>query len=272
MQSFISPDGTRLAYRDEGAGPALLCLAGLTRNSSDFDFLAPHLHGIRMIRMDYRGRGASDWADPRTYTINQESQDALALLDHLDIERAAILGTSRGGLIAMTLAAVAKDRLTGVCLNDIGPEIAPEGIAAINAYLGRPPPYKTFEQAAADRANMPGFANVPAQRWHDEVRHLFKQTADGLELNYDPRLREAFEGAGTQPLPDLWPLFKALEGLPLALIRGKNSNILTVATATRMRRRRRDMEFADVPDRGHVPFLDEPESLAVIHRWLEHLK
>ncbi len=121
MKHYLSTDGLTLAYRDEGEGLPVIALAGLTRNSDDFNFVAPHLHGIRLIRPDYRGRGASDWAPYVTYTIEVELMDVLHLMDHLGLKRAAILGTSRGGLIAMGLATVVKDRLLGVCLNDIGP-------------------------------------------------------------------------------------------------------------------------------------------------------
>ncbi len=274
MRFFESSDGVRLAFRDTGngrAGPALLCLSGLTRNSADFDFVAPHLKGVRLIRMDYRGRGASAWADPASYTVAREAQDALELLDHLGIGRAAILGTSRGGLIAMTLAAMARPRLSGVILNDIGPEIAPEGLASIRGYIGRPPPWKTLAEAEAARAALPGFEGVPARRWQAEVRNLYEETPEGLKLRYDPALAEAFAGADAAALPDLWPLFDALEGLPLGLIRGANSGILARKTAAEMRARRPDMAFAEVPGRGHVPFLDEPEALAVIGRVLEEV-
>ncbi len=276
MRFFTASDGVRLAYRDAGAGPVFLCLAGLTRNGSDFDFLAPHLPPLRLIRPDYRGRGASARAAPDSYTIPREAQDVIELLDHLGIERAAILGTSRGGLIAMTLAATAPRRLSGVVLNDIGPEIAPEGLALIDSYLGRPPPWKTLDEAARARASLPGFANVPPARWQAEVRHLFKETPQGLALRYDPALRIAFEAAAQaghdQPPPDLWPLFDALAGLPLGLIRAQNSNILSPETAAEMRRRRPDMQFAQAPDRGHVPFLDEPGSLALINSFLERIQ
>jgi pimeloyl-ACP methyl ester carboxylesterase len=130
MPHYDSADGLRLAYRDEGDGRPLICLAGLTRNATDFDYLAAHLDGVRLIRPDYRGRGASAWADPATYTVPVEAGDVLRLMDHLGLDKAAV--TSRGGLIAMTLAALAKDRLTGVCLNDIGPEIAAPGLRRSN--------------------------------------------------------------------------------------------------------------------------------------------
>lgn len=272
---FTAPDGTGLHVTDEGPrdGLPLLCLAGLTRNGSDFDYVAPHLADVRLIRMDYRGRGRSDRADPATYQIPVEAADVLALLDHLGLARVAVLGTSRGGLIAMLLAAIAKERLMGVCLNDIGPEIAPEGLAAIAGFIGRPPGFATLEAAAEARAAlMAGFEDVPMQRWRAEAARHYVQGPDGLSNTYDPRLREAFLAALEAPAADLWPLFDALAGLPVALIRGANSDLLTRATVAEMRRRRPDMILAEVPDRGHVPFLDEPEALAAIRDWLGRLR
>jgi len=268
--SFTAADGVRLVYDDEGAGPPILCLAGLTRSARDFDYLLPHLAGARVIRPDYRGRGRSDHADPASYTVPVEAGDVLALMDHLGLKRAAIIGTSRGGLIAMVLALAAKDRLAGVCLNDIGPEIAPEGMAVIRSYVGIAPKEKTLAEAAAMRAALqPGFEGVPYSRWAEEVAHHYVETPDGLALRYDPRLREPVLAAADGPAPDLWPAFDALAGLPVALIRGENSNILSRKTTAEMRRRRPDMIFAEVPGRGHVPFLDEPEALAAIAAWRE---
>ncbi|MGB1035026.1 MAG: alpha/beta fold hydrolase, partial [Primorskyibacter sp.] len=123
MPYVTTTDGLSLYYTDTGSGIPVLCLSGLTRDHRDFSYVAPYLappnrDGLRMICMDYRGRGKSDWTDPATYTIPQEAQDAVTLMDHLGIDKAAILGTSRGGLIAMGLAAGARDRLLGVALND----------------------------------------------------------------------------------------------------------------------------------------------------------
>ncbi|MFN4171115.1 MAG: alpha/beta fold hydrolase [Pseudorhodobacter sp.] len=270
---FTASDGASLAYREEGAGAPILCLAGLTRTMADFDYMIPHLPPCRVIRMDYRGRGASDRTGAATYTVPQEARDALDLLDHLGVARAAVLGTSRGGLIAMMLAAVAKDRLAGICLNDIGPEIARPGLERIMDYVGRNPRVKTHaELAEALPRNMPGFHNVPPDRWLAEARLHYDATPDGLRITYDPALREAFLAAFNGSEVDLWPLFDACAGLPLALIRGANSDLLTPATATEMRRRRPDMIFAEVPDRAHIPFLDEPESLAVLRGFLDKVR
>lgn len=141
-QFFTTKDGAKLAYSDEGAGLPLLCLAGLTRTMADFNYLRPHLPPpqsgqLRLIRMDYRGRGASDWTGH--YTVLREAQDALELLDHLGVAQVAVLGTSRGGLIGMALAAMAKPRLLGLRLNDVGPVIERAGLERIFDYIGRNP-------------------------------------------------------------------------------------------------------------------------------------
>ena len=272
MQKFQTFDGISLAYSDEGAGLPVLCLAGLTRNGSDFDYVVPYLADVRLIRLDYRGRGQSDWADPATYTPAVEGRDALALLDHLGLGKAAILGTSRGGIIAMLLAASAKDRLLGVCLNDIGPVVESEGLEVIRSYIGRNPVAKSIGDLAAARARlMTDFANVPESRWQQEVQRHFSVGVDGFSINYDPDLAKIFDTPDPEASPepaDFWPFFDALEGLPLALIRGANSNLLSRATAQEMRHRRPDMGFCEVADRGPVPFLDEAEALAVIRAWV----
>jgi pimeloyl-ACP methyl ester carboxylesterase len=273
LQHFTAPDGARLAYRDEGEGLPVLCLAGLTRAGTDFDFLAPHLPGLRVIRADYRGRGGSEWTGAATYTVPQEAKDALDLLDHLGIEQAAIIGTSRGGLIAMMLAATAHDRLLGICFNDIGPVIERAGLEKIFDYVGRNPAAKTMDDLVARMPRtMPGFANVPESRWRAFAERLYAETENGLHIRYDPELRTSFLAAFEGPEVDLWPLFDACAGLPLGLIRGANSDLLSPASAAEMRRRRPDMVFAEVPDRAHVPFLDEPESLAAIRNWLELMR
>lgn len=270
--TFLAEDGARLAFRDEGEGLPLLCLPGLTRTMADFDYLRPHLPPLRLIRMDYRGRGDSARTGAATYTVPQESRDALALLDHLGVEKAAILGTSRGGLIGMALGAVARARVLGLCLNDVGPEIAHDGLTRIFDYVGRNPAGRTYQGFADRLAQSPGFDGVPMDRWLAEAKKHAIETPEGLRLRYDPALREAFLAAFDGPPVDMWPLFDALAGLPLALIRGANSDLLSAETAQKMRDRRPDMAFAEVPGRAHIPFLDEPEALSLIHAFLRGLQ
>lgn len=274
MPRFTTFDGLSLHYSDEGEGFPLLCLSGLTRPLQDFDYLAPHLPPLRLIRMDYRGRGQSDWAaDSKSYTAQTEAKDALSLLDSLGIEQAAILGTSRGGLIGMLLAATAKHRVLGLALNDIGPVVEQSGIDRIIDHLGRNPAAKTHaELAAALPRHNPGFENVPAERWLNEAELHYRQTQEGLKIIYDPALREAFLADFSGPPKNLWPYFDACDGLPLALIWGMNSDLLSKDTVDEMCRRRPDMILGKVPDRAHIPFLDEPESISTVLAWLETMR
>lgn len=274
MTMVETDDGLRLSYDDQGHGPAVILLAGLTRNRADFGFLAPYLERYRVIGLDARGRGASEPDPMRGYTIAREAQDVIALLDHLALERVTVIGTSRGGLVAMMLAALQPERLCGVVLNDIGPVIAAPGLARIMDYVGQRPPWGTLDEAAlalAD-AHKDAFPDVPLERWHQQARAQFAEGVTGLELRYDPALRDALlEQAAAHPAPhDLWPLYDALATLPLAVIRGANSDILAPETLAEMRVRKPDLICAEVPNRGHVPFLDEAPSLAAIRQLLEY--
>lgn len=273
MSFFTTTDGKRLHYEVDGDGPPLLCLAGLTRTGRDFSFLAPHVADLRMITMDYRGRGESDHDDDfMNYNVLREGHDAIELLDHLGLDKVTVLGTSRGGLVAMALAASHPERLAGVILNDIGPVLGARGIARIMDYVGKKPKAKTLDQAAADlkAAMEPEFPGVPLSTWRKQAEYQYRQTETGLALRYDANLHKALlEQAATEAIPDMWMFFEALRDLPLGVLRGANSDILTHDTLMEMHRRHPGMISAEVPDRGHVPFLDEPESLAVIRQILE---
>lgn len=274
MAQFTTSDGLSLYYEDEGEGLPILCLPGLTRSTADFDDVTPHLAGNRLIKMDYRGRGQSDY-DPnwQNYSLPIEGRDVLELMAHLGLNQVAILGTSRGGLIAMGLAATAKQHLLGVALNDIGPHIDPKGIDFIMMYLGRNPAAKTHAEMAAALAHVfTDFDDVPQERWLREAEKNYTQTADGLVIRYDPKLRDAVKASRTETLPDLWPFFDALADLPLACIRGANSGLFTSDTLTEMQRRRPDMITAVVPGRGHVPFLNEPEAITALQTWVEKMQ
>ncbi|NNE51109.1 MAG: alpha/beta hydrolase [Sulfitobacter sp.] len=275
MATFQSSDGLNLYYEDEGEGLPILCLPGLTRTTADFDDVTPHLAGNRLIKMEYRGRNRSDF-DPnwQNYSLPVEGRDVLELLAHLGLEQAAILGTSRGGMIGMGLAAMAKKHLLGVALNDVGPDLDPKGIEFIMVYLGRNPAARTYEEAAAALAHVFAgqFPGVPDEIWLREARRNYTQSDEGLQITYDPKLRDAIELTRGAPLPDLWPFFDAMAGLPLACIRGANSYLLKPETLAKMQERRPDMITAVVPDRGHVPFLNEPEAVTALQAWVEQMK
>ncbi|MCY3984418.1 MAG: alpha/beta hydrolase [Roseovarius sp.] len=274
MPEYKTSDGLTLHYMDDNDGPAVLMLAGLTRNSADFNFLIPHLPEYRLIRLDYRGRGLSDYHDDfTTYNVKREARDAIELLDHLELEKTCVIGTSRGGLIAMLLSAICNYRLNGIVMNDIGPQIEPEGLFSIMEYIGKIPPFDNLDDAAlALQANWAdGFPDVPLSRWRRQAEHMWHEKPEGgIGLRYDPRLRDVFSmqvKSGEEA--DLWPMFDTMREIPLASIRGENSDLFSAATQSKMRERHPEMITAVVPNRGHVPFLDEPESVSAIRKLLE---
>ncbi|QQA43484.1 alpha/beta fold hydrolase [Pelagovum pacificum] len=272
MPRFTTSDGLSLHYTAEGAGPPVLCLAGLTRNADDFAYLARALPEYRLIRLDYRGRGRSDRAaDFESYTVEREGQDAIELLDHLDLGTVPLIGTSRGGLIGMTLAQSNGDRLSAIVLNDIGPVIEHEGLANIMTYLGRRPDLPDLEAGAQHlmEVNADTFPGVPLERWREEAAARWTETPDGLDLRYDPRLRDALEQGSGSGLYDPWVAIGGLIERPVGIIRGENSDILSEATVTEMVARIPDSRAVTLADRGHVPFLDEPEAVDLIRSTLE---
>jgi len=278
-RNFGAPDGRRLAYQDTGGeGPAVLCLPGLTRNARDFTGLAAHLaqdpNGrYRVLRLDSRGRGMSEWADDPVaeYTVPVEAGDALALLDHLEVARAAIIGTSRGGILGMMIGATAPGRLSCLVLNDVGPVIEPRGLDNIMGYLGVEPEAESFEAMAAalERAMGAAFPDLSALQWLGFARTIYRDQGGRPRLSYDARLRDAVEAAIQSAPADLWPLFDALAGLPILAVRGENSDILSAETLAEMARRRPDMAQVTVANRGHAPFLDEPAAVAAIDEFLK---
>jgi pimeloyl-ACP methyl ester carboxylesterase len=256
--------------------PAVLCLPGLTRNSRDFEALAPHLASrYRVVCPDLRGRGFSardpQWQNyhPGTYLA-----DLQRLLHELELERVAIIGTSLGGLLGMMLGATSPERVAGLVLNDIGPEIDPRGIERIKSYTGMLPPVRTWEDALAQLRTTYGNAwpGLSDETWSTLVRRSYRADASGAPvLDCDPRVGDALRAAPAVP-GGLWPVFARLHSIPMLVIHGALSDILSVGTLERMQREKPDLERLTVGNRGHVPLLDEPEALAAIDRFLARLR
>jgi pimeloyl-ACP methyl ester carboxylesterase len=274
-------DGTRLYADDRGPLASLLtpvvCLPGLTRNSRDFEPVFDLLEGRRrVVAMDLRGRGRSDRAsDPSTYTPTTELQDVLTVLDHLQLERVALIGTSRGGIIGMAMAAVAKQRLVGLLLNDIGGQIEAASLQRIAERTGLPVHYANWDEAAEGFARSAvGFAPLPHEVWLKVVKRIYHESGVGIVENHDLALAKTLsppEKIAAGKPAELWPLVPGLTGLPLALLRGEGSDLLSVATVERMQAMLPDIRVTKIPGRGHVPFLDEAESIAAIEDWLSQI-
>jgi len=275
---WTSRDGLRLHYRDypgPGDRPPLLLLHGLTRNCRDFeDVAARHAGDWRVLAVDFRGRGLSD-PDPNSanYQPRTYAMDALQLLDELGVEQAVFLGTSLGGLVTMVAATVQPERIAGALLNDIGPEIVPDGIERIRTYVGKPALFRDWEDAAAQLRARSGdvHPSYGEAEWLRFARRIARQTERGVEFDYDMRIAEPFEAGETGAIADGWPFYRALAGRPVLVLRGETSDLLSNSTLERMASEIPDVEVVTVPNVGHAPDLGEPEAVAAIDRLLDRV-
>jgi pimeloyl-ACP methyl ester carboxylesterase len=276
---YAAPDGLRLHARVYGetnsAAWPVVCLSGLTRNARDFHELALYLSSRpqqprKVIAFDYRGRGQSAYdPDIGHYNVGMEAGDILAGLAMLDIEEAAFIGTSRGGLIIHVLGALRPAVLKAIVLNDIGPVIEAAGLAHIQTYLDpAPKPKSRAEAIDAQRGTHGGdFPALAAADWERMVSALYRETDQGLLPDFDPTLVETLARLDfSKPLPDLWPQFEALAAIPMLAIRGANSKLLSAQTLKEMGARHPGMEAITVHGQGHAPFLETgnlPDAIAV---------
>jgi len=284
--TFISaPDGLRLHARCYGArsAPALpvVCLPGLARTAEDFDALGQALASDeslprRVIALDYRGRGQSEYdRDPANYNFQVELADLLAVMAALDATPAILIGTSRGGILAMLLAAVRPTAIAGVVLNDIGPVIEPKGLMRIKGYVGKLPQPRSFEEGAEILRRLfdAQFPKLGPDDWLASARRTFRQENGALVPTYDVKLATTLEGVDFEkPFPPLWSQFDALKDRPMMVIRGANSDILSPSTVEAMRTRRATLETIEVPDQGHAPLLADVDTIARIAEFAARCK
>jgi pimeloyl-ACP methyl ester carboxylesterase len=222
--------------------------------------------------MDYRGRGRSDYdRDPRNYSLAVELGDVLAVLTALGVEPAVFVGTSRGGILAMLLAVARPGAIAGVVLNDIGPVIETRGLARIKSYVGKLPQPKSYQEGADILRDLfeVQFPKLSLADWTAFARRTFNERDGRLLPNYDVELAKTLDGIELErPLPGLWKEFDALARLPVMVIRGANSDILSTATVSAMVARRPGIEISEIPDQGHAPFLAEDETIRRIHSFI----
>lgn len=275
---ITAQDGLSLYVRDYGdalsSAPPVLCLGGISRNARDFEALAPHLAGKRrVVCPDYRGRGRSDYdSDWRNYQPIVYLRDVLDILTALDLHRVVVIGTSMGGLLAMALASARPGALSAVVLNDIGPEIDPAGIARIKKYMGA-------DGGQADWDGAIGFLQGSYQnqfmtsrdQWLSFAKRIYREeTGGGLVYDFDPAILKQLTSAPSGPMTH-WPAFRALSRFPVLAIRGDLSDILSQQTFDRMAEENPDLIRVTLPGVGHVPLLDEAQSVSAIDDFLDRL-
>ena len=268
-----SADGVKLHYRDHDGDrdrPPILCIPGLTRNARDFEPVADRFAGDwRVISIDLRGRGGSAFdPDPANYKPMVYVADILKLLDQLGIADAVFVGTSLGGLCTMALALTDRERIAGALLNDIGPVVDMAGIDRIASYVGKDARFEGWDEAIAQvvARNLDVYPDYTRPEWERFVRRMAREDGDAVVFDYDMRIVDNFERAATAP--EIWPLYQALDGRPVTILRGELSDLLSAEVAERMASAIDDAELVTVPRVGHAPSFDEPESIAALERLL----
>jgi pimeloyl-ACP methyl ester carboxylesterase len=255
----------------------VVCLPGLSRTAADFEVLANALSSDltaprRVLALDYRGRGLSEYdRDPANYTVSVELADLLAVLVACDVGPAVFIGTSRGGILAMLLSGARPTAIAGVVLNDIGPVVETEGLMRIKGYVGKMPQPRTFEEGAEILRRLfdAQFPKLTDADWLAAANRAWHEDKEGLVPTYDVKLTQALATVDPErPLPSLWAQFDGLAHVPVMVIRGANSDILSPVTVAEMRARRRSLDVIEVPDQGHAPLLIEPDIIERIARFI----
>jgi len=277
---FTARDGLKLHARRYPAsgtarGRSVLCLPGLTRNGRDFHDLAGALsrhpsNSRTVYTFDYRGRGLSEHdPDWRHYTVTTEMLDVLDFMTLAGLSDAAVIGTSRGGLLAMLMAVLRPSAIGAAVLNDIGPVIEREGLARIVAYVGRVPLPANWDEATqlVQEMNRRQFNAVPPEQWEEIARQVFNDDNGLPATSYDPNLAKAIS-VMDGPTPELWPQFSALAHVPVLAIRGENSDILSQKTLEEMQARHPRLAAFTVRGQGHAPLLKDATSIGTIAAFL----
>ncbi|MBP1850848.1 alpha/beta fold hydrolase [Rhizobium halophytocola] len=282
---FKTEDGLKIharLYGDDGAAQTIICLPGLTRNGRDFDKLARRLiagetRNVRVITIDSRGRGLSDQdTDESRYTLPVETGDVLSVCAELGIGKAIFIGTSRGGLVLHLIAALQPDLLGAVILNDIGPVIDIEGLRHIQDYLTRERlPPKTWSDAMASQKadHAAAFPALADDDWLELSTALYREIDGDIRPDYDPVIAEQMAAVDlSKPGRDLWPEFDGFGSIPMMVIRGENSTLLSEATVKAMAERHPGLECVTASGQGHPPLLHLEEIAAPIERFLQGVK
>jgi pimeloyl-ACP methyl ester carboxylesterase len=279
---IATEDGPRVYARDYAADAnhrlPVVCLHGLTRNSADFEAVAPRIAtlGRRVIAIDARGRGKSDNdPDPARYRPDTYVGDVIRVLDTLNVPRAVFLGTSMGGIMTMLTAVVAPTRIASAILNDVGPVVDPKGIARIASYVGKSGPFGSWAElvSAVKTSQGPMFPHGDDAFWRTFAQRVARERDDGsIEFAYDPAIAQVFTTPPTAPPPSMMPLFEALARVPLLVLRGATSDILSAGGVDAMRQVKPDLVYAEVPEIGHAPTLEEHEAWDAIAKFLSNVE
>ena len=279
--TYQSADGLSLYARDypcQGTERGvILCMHGLTRNSADFDPVVPTLTPhYRVIAADQRGRGRSAHdPNPENYHPGTYVADMFCLLDSLSLEKVILFGTSMGGLMATMMKAAQPKRFSAIIINDICPDIAPQGLARIMGYVGASGEFANWQEAIDElkRLNSTVFPQMDESGWQKFAERIFVPSeSGGLKFNYDPNIQQALKASPDNASPpDLWPLFQGAGETPLMLIHGEISDLLVDEGVAKFKKLVPHLHYLKVAGVGHAPLLDEPEVAGALKSFLASL-
>lgn len=276
---YTVDDGLTLYARDYNASSSstvLLCLHGLSRNSADFEPLCESLSGhYRIISVDQRGRGLSQWDENSSrYQLPNYVEDMWQLLDQLDVNRVVVIGTSMGGLMGMLMAAQKPERIQGLVINDVGPEVDPRGLARIMGYVGKTVSIENWDDAAAQTQsiNQVCFPNFTQAQWQAMARRTYRENDLGVPVpNYDPQISAPIQSDESAAVPpDLWPMFESI-AVPMLTLRGSLSDLMSGDCLQKMAKLKPQMQWAEIDDVGHAPVLDEPQAVSAIENFINQV-
>lgn len=269
---FLSVRGLRLHYLDWGnhGAPPLVCVHGYTSSAQAFNAPARQLlERFHVIVPDVRGHGESAWSPEGAYQYRDQAADLAAIAEQLGLTRFSLIGTSMGGIIAMTYAGEHSERLARLIINDIGPD-AETGSQRITQMVGsRPDEFATLEDAVAYRRQMsPIVAGRSLEDQEELALGVLRRRADGRWVwKMDPQYVQQRVAQGPPVRPPLWPVLQRLSCATL-VVWGEDSDVLSEPQARRMVETLPKGQLVSVPGVGHAPTLVEPVALAALGRFL----
>jgi pimeloyl-ACP methyl ester carboxylesterase len=265
----------RMAYLEWGdreTSKVLICAHGLTRCARDLDRLAAEMvrHGYRVVCPDVAGRGDSEWLkNPMEYALPTYANDMVTLIARLDVETVHWVGTSLGGLVGMTLAAMPGSPVTKLVLNDVGAVLTAVSLDRIGSYLGKWPPLSTLDAAEQYvRSISTTFGPHTDAEWRFLTQHVVRKNPDGsLRMHYDPAIAVPFNAELPHRDVELWGLYDAIR-CPTLVLRGEQSDLLTREAAKQMTSRGPRAKVVEIPGVGHAPTLLHADQIAIVREFL----
>ena len=258
---MVTCNGLNFHYVDWGneGAPVLLLLHGLRGHCRSWDDVAARFCGdYHVLALDQRGRGETDWAPRGDYSTDAFVADLEEFCYTLGIEKFTLVGHSMGGRNSMAFAGRNPDMLEKLVIVDIGPDINPVGAARITRELVDVPlEFDSFEDALGQVMSQTRFTSesVMSRR----LTYQTKELPNGkIGWRFDPEIREQRRNGTGAPPPDLWePLGKII--CPTLLIRGTETDTLSLEVAQRMVDALADGKLAHVENAEHMVFEDNPE-------------